>query len=713
MDEAPRASKPELGSQVGRYTLLELLGEGGMGVVYSAVDSELKRHVAIKILRTEKVGRKLALAQKRLLREAQAMALVSHEHLVTIYDVGTFEDHVFLAMEQVQGTTLKAWLEQGQSTARIMSVMMQAGRALQAIHDAGFVHRDFKPDNVIVTVEGNAKVLDLGIARKVALETAEEERIERDHEDGVRDAFRSNLTLDGMLVGTPAFMAPEQISGDIDIGPTADQFAFGVVLYLALAKEAPYPGTKPVELLAHVLKSNRRPWPDDVDVPQALKEAVDRSLEQDPDERFESMNELLEACRRALGLRGELDSLAGTWLEHDRHHDYLLTGDVLREGEALLRAHPDSLSGAEVDFIRASSSAEARQRIKRRTMLAGLGVLGLSMVPTVWILRRRTAALARETDARVRASISTVRDAVEGNFSVAESLTELMVEQRRVWMPHARALLAAGSDALDPQLLEHIARLNDYFRPVVEGTESISSLMVATERSEYLVFEDPEGSDLDPPFRFYNRWVDVDTFDDSAFQVFWHRGRSRTHWLRAGQPDARGRAWTRYAPGARVWFQNAHGRDDIAWTNPYLFYVSRDPGITAARSWLDDDTSFVLGVDFMLMDIVTTRKLRDDGVLAVLMTGDREVVGLPRDPRFASDADARRFFAEHSNAGGVDAQATLPTVDMLEIETLDVAVERASEDDVVDFELDGQTHWAGLSRVGRPEQNLFVLVVTV
>ena len=700
------------GDRVGRYTLLEKLGQGGMGVVWSAVDGELRRHVALKILRTDKIGRKRELAQKRLLREAQAMAMVSHEHLVTIYDVGTYEEHVFLAMEQVHGRTLKKWLEDDPSTPRIMAVMDQVGRALQAIHDAGLVHRDVKPDNVIVTDAGRAMLLDLGIARKVALETAEEERVEESL-DTDSDAFQSDLTVEGALVGTPAFMAPEQIAGD-EAGPAADQFAFGVVLYQALAKQPPYPGTKAVELLAHVLRSNLRPWPDDVDVPEELEAAVNRSLDHDPDQRFASMHDLLDACRRALGLRAKLDHLAQTWIEHARHQDHLLTGELLREGSALLREIPDALSGREVDFIRSSIHADSRRRMTRRALIGGLGVLGVGMASTFWVLRRRTEALERETKARVRTTIATVREAVEGNFEVAESLTRLMVDQRRVWMPHARALLAvdAESEERDASLLEHIRRLNDYFRPVVEGTPTISSLHVATDQSEYMVFDDPDAHALDPPYRFYNRWVDVASFGGAMFQVFWHEDDARWSWLHPGELDSRGRVWTRYDPGRRVWFENARARTDtMAWTRPYLFYVTRDPGITGALSWEDEGTLYALGVDFMLMDISTTRQLRDDGMLAVLMTGEADVVSLPRDPRFRTHADARRFFAERAQAPGVDARARLPTVPELGIDALAVAVDRASEDVVVQLEVDGRTHWAGKSRVGRPEQDLFVLVV--
>src|SRR6185295_2513362 len=162
------------GSTIGRYLVLQRLGEGGMGVVYAAYDAELDRKVALKLLRPTRDSDE---GHARLLREAQAMARVSHPNVIAVHDVGMYRDQVFVAMDLVEGTTLSKWIRQEPRPWReVIRVFLDAGRGLKAAHDAGLVHRDFKPTNVLLGRDGRVFVTDFGLAR---LATDEEERPQR------------------------------------------------------------------------------------------------------------------------------------------------------------------------------------------------------------------------------------------------------------------------------------------------------------------------------------------------------------------------------------------------------------------------------------------------------------------------------------------------------------------------------------------------------
>src|SRR5215471_10285336 len=165
------ASLPK-GATIGRYVVLGLLGRGGMGEVYAAYDPELDRKIAVKLLHARgEVS--TPHGRTRLLREAQAIARLSHPNVVVVYDVGTFQDSMFIAMEFVEGHTLGYWLQAKPRTWReVLDVFLEAGRGLVAAHDAGLVHRDFKPDNVMITRDGQVRVMDFGLAREIAREDA-------------------------------------------------------------------------------------------------------------------------------------------------------------------------------------------------------------------------------------------------------------------------------------------------------------------------------------------------------------------------------------------------------------------------------------------------------------------------------------------------------------------------------------------------------------
>ncbi|PCC75409.1 Protein kinase domain-containing protein [Nannocystis exedens] len=237
----PRAAAPQ---RIGRYTLLDRLGRGGMGVVYAAYDPELDRRVAIKLLQRDDTARR-----RRLEREAQAMARLSHPNAVTLYEVGEHEGQSFLAMEFITGPDLTRWLrERGPAADRrtVLDMFIQAGRGLAAAHRVNLVHRDFKPANVFVDDDGRVRVGDFGLARQRVMEG-----VDLDGHSG-REAVdlpgnSGELTTTGVIMGTPAYMAPEQFAG-AETDARTDQFAFCVALWEALQGAGPSRARQPRRL---------------------------------------------------------------------------------------------------------------------------------------------------------------------------------------------------------------------------------------------------------------------------------------------------------------------------------------------------------------------------------------------------------------------------------------------------------------------------------
>lgn len=276
------------GTKLGRYVIGETLGMGGMGVVYSAHDPDLDRDIAIKVLRPELV-RAHPDAAKRIAREAQAMARIAHPNVVSVFDVGTVDGQVFVAMERITGKSLRAWLAEGRRTvADILEVFITAGRGLIAAHDAGIVHRDFKPDNVLIGNDGRARVTDFGLAYD---RTSERDGPESGSETTTRP-----------IAGTPAYMAPEQHAGG-NADPRTDQFGFAVALYEALYGARPFAGKSRDELADSVIRGRIEPAPPGTRVPSSLRSILLRALSVSPGKRYSTLAELLKALGRDRGRR--------------------------------------------------------------------------------------------------------------------------------------------------------------------------------------------------------------------------------------------------------------------------------------------------------------------------------------------------------------------------------------------------------------------------
>ena len=354
----PETESLKRGATIGRYVIISLVGRGAMGEVYAAYDPELDRKVAVKLLRaSHQHSGTESDAKARLLREAQAIARLSHPNVIVVHDVGSIADRVFLAMEFIDGHTLGYWLRAATRSWRdVLGVFVPAGRGLAAAHASHLVHRDFKLENVMLGRDEKVRVMDFGMAREDRVST-DDPPMSAGAATGAAnpapgsswtaagpadlDATRvvpppfatstgggqkasgfdpvasrpsspmaTELTQTGALMGTPAYMAPEQFAGQ-QADARSDQFSFCVALYEALYGERPFKGDSFNALAEHVLAGNVRPAPDGTAVPGWLRRVVVRGLRRNPDERWPSMDQLIEALSHDPGARRRRIALAG------------------------------------------------------------------------------------------------------------------------------------------------------------------------------------------------------------------------------------------------------------------------------------------------------------------------------------------------------------------------------------------------------------------
>lgn len=272
-----------------RYRIQEKVGEGGMAVVYRALDVVLRRVVAIKVLRPQYAGDQEFVDRFR--REAQAAASLSHPNVVNIFDVGQEDDVHFIVLEYVQGKNLKELVrEHGRlSPRRSVQVARAVARALEAAHQRGLIHRDIKPHNILITPEGRVKVADFGLARATSAAT---------------------LTETGVVIGSVHYFSPEQARGDV-VGPASDIYSLGVVLYEMLTGTVPFRGDSPISVaLKHLQDEPPSPREHDPRIPEWLDQVVMRALAKDPHERFPSAAAMAEALEWRME-RPHLSAAAG------------------------------------------------------------------------------------------------------------------------------------------------------------------------------------------------------------------------------------------------------------------------------------------------------------------------------------------------------------------------------------------------------------------
>jgi tetratricopeptide (TPR) repeat protein len=443
------------GATFGRYLILERLGEGSMGEVYAAYDSRLDRRVALKLPCPGSPRAATAEGHARLLREAQSMARLSHPNVVTIFDAGEIGGEIYLAMELVDGVTLRQWIaERRRSWRETLALFVQAGRGLVAAHAAGIVHRDFKPDNVMVDRQGRARVTDFGLARSWGAgrpSGVRAERGDRAPADEVPTELPARaepleapalpaMTRTGAFFGTPAYMAPEQLDGKSSDART-DQFAFCVALHEALYGERPF-AAETLEALAFVVSLGKvRAPPADARVPPWLRRALLKGLAPDPARRYPSMDALLGALGRDPARRARRWGMAA------------LLGLVAVAGGAgiaALRSRADRACRADPDRL-AGVWDGARRESARRAFLA----TGVTGAQDAW------DGAGRALDAYAEGWLAAYQEACDATHRRGDQ-SALLLDLRTQCLDRRRQELRAAADlfaSADAQVVQRAAQV--------------------------------------------------------------------------------------------------------------------------------------------------------------------------------------------------------------------------------------------------------------
>ena len=274
-----------IGSTVSHYKILEKIGEGGMGEVYLAEDTKLKRKVALKFLAKELTTNEER--KQRFIQEARAAAAIEHPHIAAIHDIDEADGNLFIAMEHVRGQSLREVIQQQDlSLRKSMELAAQVADGLSAAHEQGIVHRDLKPENILVSEKGYAKIIDFGLAKLL------EPFVQNSDSSDSEETATKLKTREGLVMGTVAYMSPEQAKGK-PVDARSDVFSYGAVLYEMLSGRSPFRRETPAESISAVLKET--PQPVTVDSPEMapeLQRILRKALAKDPNDRYQTMRDL-------------------------------------------------------------------------------------------------------------------------------------------------------------------------------------------------------------------------------------------------------------------------------------------------------------------------------------------------------------------------------------------------------------------------------------
>ncbi|WAS90919.1 serine/threonine-protein kinase [Nannocystis punicea] len=482
----PNRSQPV---QLGRYTVLHVIGQGGMGVVYACYDDQLDRKVAVKVLQRGRV-REQENAHGRLLREAQAMARLSHPNIVTVHEVGQADGMVYVAMEFVRGSSLEAWVKESRSWQEILATFLQAGRGLAAAHKAGLVHRDFKPQNVMLGDDGQVKVLDFGLARLNAGDLREEgpDAAPTGPESEASLLLRP-LTRTGVIVGTPAYMSPEQHLGERATAES-DQYSFCVSLYQSLYGRWPFSTESFEALRDDVVHGRVAPAPSGSPVPTRVFKALRRGMMAEPGARFAAMTDLLAALERDPGVRYQRATVLAVTAVLAGAAGMLATagaGSVRRWDDAR-RVAACEAKGAEIE---SAWNEQAARRLREAFVATGVSYAETTaekVIPWLdeqaarWRQARATACIHAEVRGEWDAEILDRAEwCLEDRRLALASLVTEFERADAVVMPKAVAAAAglrAAEDCLDEDALRRVPA------PPADEREAVHELRVALSQAD-------------------------------------------------------------------------------------------------------------------------------------------------------------------------------------------------------------------------------------
>lgn len=572
----------------GAYELLEEIARGGMGVVYKARQSTLKRIVAVKVILSGQLASEEEI--RRFLIEAEASANLSHPGIVPVYEFGEHEGLHYFSMAYVDGPSLADRVaDRPLSPEDAVPLMRAIAEAVAYAHSQGVVHRDLKPSNILLEGGITPRIADFGLAK----------RIKDDNE----------LTRTGTVMGSVYYMAPEQAAGKTEeVGPPADIYALGAMLYRLLAGRPPFQAATGFETMQQVIHDEPVP-PRQLNpaIPRDLETICLKCLEKDPARRYASAEDLLAEFAR---VQNGLPILARPIGRLDRTWRWYRRNPV-----------PATLGAALI-----------------LALLVGL-VTGV----TLWNRARAEHQRAQDQQRMVGVLSAMV---LEKTLDETQEWLRLFFEPVEQQLAVARAWGAAGLlNKDDPDAL------NRLLAPLIAHYPQISSLLIADSRGRehMLLSMDPRGGG-DRAWR--NRITRRDQSPDRVRWVEWTDADPTARSEEVSMPD--------YDPRARPWYQGAiarrdEGGADAHWTAPYVFFTTKDLGITASTTFdPGDGFDHVVAFDVLLEDITayTTGKAPTENGIVLVLTPGGELVGLPRAPSLPDpDAWKRAFLKTPANAG--------------------------------------------------------------